>query len=132
MDSVGTPRRDELRARLEAEHEQRKAEFVQKRARGKDRAKSRQERKEQDKQRKLEQAERIRFYKEKGYKKYVDSRGRLHWLLPEEYAWREKARKAREARNKRYGSPAAVRNTEIWLMGLAALLAVALGLFLIR
>ena len=33
MDSVGNPRREELRARLEAEHEQRKAEFVQKRAR---------------------------------------------------------------------------------------------------
>jgi hypothetical protein len=133
MDVVANPEREDLRAQLEAEHAERLNAFSEKRDKGRDRAKARQERKQHEQDMKVELAERVRFYKEKGYKKYVDSRGREHWLLPDEYAWRLKARKAREERNKRYGTPNTnTRGTEYWLMGIAAILAVMLGLFLIR
>lgn len=132
MDFVAKQDGEELRRQLEQEHAERVARFAERRAVGKERAKERQERKRRTKTHKVESAERLRFYKDKGYKKYVDSRGREMWLLPEEFAWRVKARKARESRQKKYGSLTQGKYTHVWVMGVAALVAVVLGLALIR
>ena len=39
---------------------------------------------------------RARYYTERGYRLYVDSRGRESWLTPEEYEWRTKYRRRRK------------------------------------
>ena len=123
---------DNLRRQLELEHEERLARFEERRASGKDRARESKDRKRRSHRHKAESAMRLEFYKEKGYKKYVDSRGREQWLPPQEFEWRTKARKAREARQKKYGGLDQGKHAHVWLMVSAALIAVVLGLLLIR
>jgi hypothetical protein len=41
---------------------------------------------------------RARYYTERGYRQYIDSRGRESWLTPEEYEWRIKHRRNRRKR----------------------------------
>jgi len=124
--------REALRAQFEQEHEEAQRRFEERRAAGRDRAEAHRERKVRGKRLELEAVERKRFYKEHGYKRYVDSRGQEHWLLPEEYAWRQKAREARNRRNRKYRNMSSGRYNQLLLMGLAVLLAVALGLVLLR
>ena len=72
------------------------------------------------------------FYKENGYKLYTDSAGRKHWLTPEEYTWRMAARAQRDSRRKTFEPSIWVRQKTVVMYGGAILLAVALGLFLVK
>ncbi len=124
--------REALRAQFELEHEERQRRFQERRVAGRDRAQAHKERKDRRQQLELEATERKLFYKEHGYKRYIDSRGQEHWLLPEEYAWRQKARDARNRRNRKYRNMTKGRHNELLLMVLAVLLAISLGLVLLR
>lgn len=117
----------DFRRELEDDREQRLEKLA-------DRERRRDQRRDRDRatQRQIamnELKEKVRadFYKEHGYRQYVDSTGREVWLTPEEYAVRLKRRKAR---NRKAPSPL---NTQrrIWLAYAGvAVLAVILGLAL--
>lgn len=71
------------------------------------------------------------FYRKKGFKRYVDHRGRVLWLPPEEYA--QRIEKRRRNRAKTGGDPifmAKVQQTVIYV--LVALTALVAGFFLAR
>ena len=89
-------------AELEAEHDDRKRRFAEKRERSRVKRERRAERKTRDAELSLRNKLQEEFYQDKGYKKYVDSRGKTHWLLPEEYEFRVKARAERERRRGKY------------------------------
>jgi len=72
------------------------------------------------------------FYTERGYKLYIDSRGRENWLTPEEFEWRTKYRRRRRRRRKLVPSFKGTRlRTVLIYTGLLAV-AVILGIFLVR
>lgn len=121
-----------IRADLEAEHAERKARFEQKKERGKRKREQRRTEREHVSEQELKQRLQAEFFREKGYKKYVDSRGKTHWLLPEEYDHRVKARKAREDRKARYKSyqPPGDRKWLVWV-GMV-IFAMTVGLVLLR
>ncbi|MEC7947684.1 MAG: hypothetical protein VX265_08965, partial [Myxococcota bacterium] len=72
-----------------------------------------------------------RFYKDNGYKRYVDSTGREVWLSPEEFAQRSRRRRRRR-RTAALDAPLANRTRTAMLYGGLALLAVVLGFALAR
>ncbi|MFH1463455.1 MAG: hypothetical protein ABIO70_03630 [Pseudomonadota bacterium] len=81
---------------LEREHARRQDAIERKR----DRLRSKRDR-DQQLQHELEVAHlreelRARYYTERGYKQYIDSRGRESWLSPEEFEWRTKYRRRRK------------------------------------
>lgn len=93
-----------IRAELEAEHEERKQRFAEKKERSKAKGRERTQRKQKDSEQALRLRVQEQFHRDHGYKKYVDSRGKTHWLLPEEYDWRVKARAERDKRRGKYKS----------------------------
>lgn len=118
---------------LQAEHEEAKERFATRKERSREKALARnaekEERGELDRQREI----RMKFYRDNGYKRYISSRGKESWLLPEEYAWRMKARKARDSRHAKYKSVASDkggREKLLWV-GLV-LIAMVIGLALLR
>ena len=66
------------------------------------------------------------FYTEKGYRRYVDSRGRELWLAPEEYEWRMRHRRRR--RKRRFRLANAQRYQMVLIYFGILLLAIALGI----
>ena len=91
---------------------------------------------EQQMQRDLEVAElrdemRTRFYEERGYKQYVDSRGRESWLTPEEHEWRSRHRRRRR-RHRFVPKLAGPRARTIALYAGMLVLAVVLGILISR
>ena len=72
------------------------------------------------------------FYTERGYKLYVDSRGRENWLTPEEYEWRTRVRRRKRGRRKYVPRLKGHRLRTIVLYGGMLALAVALGMLLSR
>lgn len=124
---------EEFRLQLEAEHAQAKERFEERKARSRDKARARMEEKQEVGQAKREQALREQFYKEKGYKRYVNSRGKVLWLLPEEYDWRMRAKKDRAQRHAKYTSLAnASQNRQRMVIIGLCLMAVVIGLALLR
>ncbi len=125
-------RRARIRAELEAEHQARLARFRSRSERAREEkhavSASRERKTEED----LRQAERLRFFKEQGYKEYVDSNGRREWLPPEEYNWRMRRRKQRDTKGREYTPAILKRRQELVLYGIAALLAILVGLVLAR
>lgn len=121
----------EFEAELAAEHARRQ-EAVQRR---KERRGGRRSSHDEDQRRielyELREAVRERFYKDNGYKKYIDSTGREVWLSPEEYTQRMRRRK-RRARSG--GAEPQLGNTarQFMLYGGLALLAIVLGFALAR
>ena len=114
------------REELEADHERRVAKVRER----EDREAARRARAEQDAREvarsDLKEQVREQFYKEHGYKLYVDSTGREHWLAPEEYAQRMARRKGR-----RVVAPSKLSQRRVWMFYAGtALLAVALGVLL--
>ncbi len=125
---------DEARARirqdLQAEHDKRLASFARKRQVAKQQNKARNASRRQRQLEDLREAERRRFYVEKGYKQYTDSNGRSIWMPAEEYAWRMKRRKHRD-RSREYRPSLWRRRQTLVLYGIAAIVAIALGLLLV-
>ncbi len=80
---------------------------------------------------KLKQQVREEFYKENGYKLYTDSAGREHWLTPEEYEWRMRARARHDRNRRRFASASTGKRRQILMYIGGALLAALLGLVLL-
>ncbi|MED5372809.1 MAG: hypothetical protein VX899_17455 [Myxococcota bacterium] len=117
---------------LEREHQEAKERFAKRKEMSKERREARREEKsekaELERQRKL----REKFYKEHGYKRYVSSRGKVMWLLPEEYEWRTRARKARDQRHSKYRNVGDKAKQEKLLWIGLVLIAMVIGLALLR
>jgi len=59
--------------------------------------------KEQEEEiRRIREEEERKFYESKGFKKYVNHRGHVEWLTPEEIKHRQKARRVRKHRSSRH------------------------------
>ncbi len=78
----------------------------------------------------LREKVRLRFYKEHGYRRYIDSTGREVWLTPEEFALRSKRRSRRRSHTLEQALPSKYRTVALYV-GLA-LLALVLGFALAR
>ncbi len=107
---------ERIRAELEREHAERQERFQVLREKGRERSRFKQARAEADEESRRRQDLRAEFYEEKGYKRYVDSRGKELWLLPEEYDWRVKARAAREARKDRHKTAFVQPGQNAWMV----------------
>ncbi len=71
------------------------------------------------------------FYKNKGYKRYVDHKGRVLWLTPKEYAFRKKRRSQNQARAG--GGPVLRTQVQTLIIYLViAVVAMAAGVLLTR
>jgi hypothetical protein len=121
-----------FRSELEAEHESRQEaqHLRQEKAQGRQQARRRE--KQVLAESEIKERVRAQFYKDKGYKLYTDSAGRQHWLTPEEYDWRMRARDQRDKGRRSFEpSHIAHRRKAIMYAG-AALLAVIMGLILLK
>ena len=122
----------DFRAELEAEHQNRQDAQVRREERSKEKMAARERERQILAEEELKEKVRAEFHKEKGYKLYTDSAGREHWLTPEEYDWRMRIR-ARHDRNRRRFEPSRLAKKRRLLMYAgAALLAVLMGLVLLR
>lgn len=119
----------EFREQLAAEHEQRLVKHAERERRRQDRHARGESVDRQVALSDLKETVRADFYKEHGYRRYVDSTGREIWLTPEEYEVRMARRKAR-----RQGSPGALPSRGgPWIAYVVvAVLAVVLGMILAR
>lgn len=127
-----SPQDPALQAALEAEHRENLARFENMKARSKKRGAARQRELGEHKDLVAQAEARKEFFKAKGYKRYVDSRGRELWLLPQEYDFRVRARKAREAKKGKYsGAPTRGPKEQILLWVALVGVAVAVGLALV-
>lgn len=121
----------EFEAELAAEHARRTDAVERRRERRGDRRPSHEEDQRRIELYELREAVRERFYKDNGYKRYVDSTGREVWLSPEEFAQRSRRRRRRR-RTAALDAPLANRTRTAMLYGGLALLAVVLGFALAR
>lgn len=85
---------EDLRRQLEQEHVERVQQQTERHARRTDRHHT----PEAVIRAQVEKEIREKFFEEKGYKKYENSRGEIEWLLPDEYERRMKSRKSRKRR----------------------------------
>jgi hypothetical protein len=121
-----------IRAELEAEHLERLEEFARTRERARARGRERAAQRDEVESAELRRRLREEFYREKGYVRYTDSRGREKWIPAEESEWRSRVRQ----RNNRHGGNALTqfvgrhRQAAVWL--LVVLGAVGVGLYLVR
>ena len=122
----------EFRAELEAEHLERQEAQEAREIRATERQDKRKTRKEALEEAEIKEKVRAQFHKDKGYKLYTDSAGRKHWLTPEEYEWRMSARARRDSRRKTFEPSIWVRQKSLMMYAGAVLLAVAIGLFLVK
>ncbi len=123
--------RARIRAELEQEHEARVRRFAEHRQHARQRHERRQHSKQQRMLEELREEERRKLYREKGYRRYVDSNGRETWLPKDEYAWRMKRRKRRD-RASEYRPVTRQRRQTLLIYAVAAVAAVLIGLLLIR
>jgi predicted Zn-dependent protease len=75
---------------------------------------------------------RAEFYKEQGYKLYTDSAGRQHWLTRSEYDWRIQARARRDKNHRSFDFGAHTRQRRLTMYAGSIILAIAMGLWLLR
>ncbi len=122
----------EFRAELEAEHLLRQQAQTERADRAQERREQRTSRAEAMNEAEIKKRVRTEFHKEKGYKLYTDSAGRQHWLTREEHEWRMAARARRDSRRKTFAPSFLVRQKSLMMYAGAVLLAVALGLFLVK
>lgn len=121
----------EFEAELASEHERRLDAIKRRRERRGERRSSHDEDSRHVELYELREAVRERFYKENGYKRYVDSTGREVWLSPQEYEQRSRRRRSRR-RSAPLDAPLATRTRTAMLYGGLALLALVLGFALAR
>ena len=72
------------------------------------------------------------FYTKRGYKLYIDSRGRENWLTPEEYEWRTKYRRRRRRRPSMVPKIRGTRLRTVLIYGGMLALAVIVGMLISR
>ena len=122
----------QFRDELKAEHDSRQEAQTKR----EQRARARSTRSKQEAQilaeEKLKQQVRAEFYRENDYKLYTDSAGREHWLTAEEYEWRMRARARHDRNRRRFLSPNVAKRRQLWMYGGAILLAILMGLILIK
>jgi len=123
---------EQFREELEAEHVERQAVQAERETRATARRDARQTRADAMAEAEIKEKIRAEFYKDKGYKLYTDSAGREHWLTPEEYEWRMAARARRDSRRKTFEPSIWVRQKQLMMYGSAVLLAILLGLYLVK
>jgi hypothetical protein len=85
--------------------------------------------------REIEQDEEERFYRERGYRRFIDRAGNAKWLNPEQYArWEEeRARQLRRKRDPRYHMRAkSVRKTVVIIVAVGALILLMVFLAILR
>lgn len=75
---------------------------------------------------------RAEFYKEQGYKLYNDSAGRQHWLTQAEYDWRMQARARRDKNHRSFDFGAQTQRRRLTMYAGSVMLAIAIGLWLLR
>jgi hypothetical protein len=123
---------EDFRAELQAEHDSRQT--AQKHRQ--DKARSRQAAREREKQilaeSEIKERVRAQFHKDNGYKLYTDSAGRQHWLTPEEYDWRMRARNQREKGRRSFEPSHVARQRKILMYAGAVILAIIMGLILLK
>jgi len=123
---------NEFREELEADHAERQEVQAEREARASARRDARKTRADALAEAEIKEKIRADFHREKGYKLYTDSAGRQHWLTPEEYEWRMAARAQRDSRRKSFEPSIWVRQKQVMMYGSAVVLAVLLGLYLVR
>ncbi len=123
---------DRFRAELEEEHTARQLALERKREKSRAKASETEQRRQALLEADIQEKVRADFYKEKGYKLYTDSEGRQHWLTPEEFDWRTRARAQRDQRRRSYQPSIWVRKRTLVLYLGAAVVAVLIGLFLVK
>ena len=121
-----------FREELEEEHTARQLAQERRRERAKAKASESEQRRQALLEADIQEQVRADFYKEKGYKLYTDSAGRQHWLTPEEFDWRTRARAQRDQRRRTYQPSIWVRKRTLVMYLSAAALAVLVGLFLVK
>ena len=121
----------DFREELKAEHESRQeAQSVRETRARKRRARTKQESQILAEE-KLKLQVREQFYRENDYKLYTDSAGREHWLTPEEYDWRMRARARHDRNRRRFASKNLAKRRQLLMSIGAALLAALLGLVMV-
>lgn len=123
--------RAEFHQKLQEEHHDRLDELAKKRARAKARSRNRSERKANADIARIHEEMREKFYKEQGYREYVDSVGRRHMVPPEEYDWRVKVRKRRGPKYRVHRETKA-RTRQLIGYGIVLMIAIVAGLILAR
>jgi hypothetical protein len=122
----------EFREELREEHQERTEAQAERERKTTERRSARKSREEALAESELKEQLRAEFHKDNGYQLYTDSAGREHWLTPEEYEWRMAARARRDNRRRTYEPSIWVRQKQLVMYGSAVLLAVALGLYLVK
>lgn len=122
----------EFEAELAAEHAKRTDAVQRRKARRSGGRSSHEEDQRRIELYELREEVRERFYKEHGYRRYVDSTGREVWLSPEEYEQRTRRRKRRRRQTASLDAPLGNKTRTALLYGGLALLAVVLGFALAR
>jgi|AACY02.16.fsa_nt_gi hypothetical protein len=120
----------EFEAELQAEHARRADAMRRRKAKRVDGRSRREEEERRIELYELREEVRRRFYKENGYKRYIDSTGREVWLTPEEFAARSKRRRRRKLASIDQALPSKYRTLALY--GGLALLATVLGFALAR
>jgi hypothetical protein len=122
----------DFRAELEAEHINRSEAQVRREERSKDKLRARERERQVLAEEELKEKLRADFHREKGYKLYTDSAGREHWLTPEEYDWRMRIRARHDKNRRRFEGSHTAKRRMMLMYGAAAVLAIIIGLVLVK
>ena len=127
--------REEAEARFEAElaaeHADRKAAVQRRRRRRGERSSTADDEERLIALYDLREEVKQRFYRDNGYRRYIDSTGREVWLSPDEYAQRVRRRK-RRSRSASVSDRLSANSRQILLYSALGLLALVLGFALAR
>ncbi len=117
---------------LEEEHARRLRRLEQKQQRVRSKHEQRAQREKELQIAEMRDEMRHEFYTERGYKLYIDSRGRENWLTPEEYEWRTTVRRRRRRRRQFVPSLKGTRLRTVLIYAGLLVMAVVLGVFMVR
>ncbi len=124
---------EEMSRKLETEHERRLMAFETRRRRSQERKTGKKSGHPDSEKQQLWDEARLKFYKDHGYQKYVDSRGNVRWLLPEEYEYRMKRHRRRSKRHRTWFNTMTTRKQRrVLLLVLMITAAIGTGLFVLR
>jgi hypothetical protein len=122
----------QFRDELKAEHDSRQEAQAVREQRSRGRAARSKNESQILAEQQLKQEVRETFYRENDYKLYTDSAGREHWLTTEEYEWRMRARARHDRNRRRFVSPNMAKKRQLLMYGGAAILAILMGLILLK
>lgn len=122
----------DFRDALMDEHESRVKAQAKREDRSSEKYKARAREQEILAEERIKEKVRAEFYKEQDYKLYTDSAGRQHWLTQAEYDWRMKARARRDKNHRSFDFGAQTRRRRLAMYGGSVVLAITMGLWLLR